>query len=93
MPPESDPFEEFRQKKLAEQKTKKTEHSPRGELAGEVEPDTARLLKAAQGKGEAFADDKPKGFESHRYGKVPKGKYDKPKGFETHTFKPKKSTE
>ena len=85
MSPQADPFEEFRKKKLAEQ-GKQKQREPHGEVAGDLDPDTDRLLKDEVGAGEEFAEGKPKGFETHRYPRVPKQEYGKPKGFETDRF-------
>ena len=93
MSPDSDPFEQFRKKKLAEQDKQKQHGPPHGEVAGDLDPDTDRLLRDEIGAGEEFAQGKPKGFESHRYREVPKEKYEKPKGFETGRFEPEKGTE
>jgi hypothetical protein len=93
MSPDSDPFEQFRKKKLAEQDKQKQHGPPHGEVAGDLDPDTDRLLRDEIGAGEEFAQGKPKGFESHRYREVPKEKYEKPKGFETDRFEPEKGTE
>ena len=86
MSPEADPFEEFRKKKLAEQDKQKQHEPPHGEVAGDLDPDTDRLLKDKIGEGEEFAKDRPKGFETHRHPRVPKQEYEKPEGFETDRF-------
>ena len=90
MPEDTDPFEEFRHKRLEQQKRQRAKKR-HGEVAGDVEPDQAIEPDVEPGTGERYAKGKPKGFQSTKYPDVPKTKdYKKPKGFETHKFEPKK---
>ncbi len=94
MTPEADPFEKFRQRKLAENQRQKKYDASHGEVAGDLDPDTDRILKEDIGTGEHFSENRPKGFESHRYPQVKKKiEYRKPKGFQTHRYDTARETE